>query len=106
MFQTLHLSYCSDVDKIHDGIGDKVGLFIQWMASFVGGFVVAFIEDWRLTLLLLVFLPFLAIAGFLIAQVRLANTLYTITLSPTVQDAPGLGVTILTCFPVVCKWFE
>ena len=60
---------CSDVDKIHNGIGDKVGLIIQWMATFVGGFVVAFIKDWRLTLLLLAFAPLLVIAGFLMSKV-------------------------------------
>ncbi len=59
----------SDVDKIHDGIGDKVGLLIQWIATFVGGFVVAFITDWRLTLLLVAFTPLLAIAGFAMAKV-------------------------------------
>ena len=57
------------MDKIHDGIGDKVGLLIQWLATFVGGFVVAFTSEWRLTLFLLAFAPLLAIAGFMMAKV-------------------------------------
>ena len=57
------------MDKIHDGIGDKVGLLIQWIATFVGGFVVAFISEWRLTLFLLSFTPFLGIVGLLMARV-------------------------------------
>ena len=60
----------SDVDKIHDGIGDKIGLFIQWIATFIGGFVVAFIEGWELTLLLLSFAPFLVIAGVMMSKVK------------------------------------
>ena len=68
------LSHCpppssSDIDKIHTGIGDKVALFIQWLAVFVGGFVVGFIRDWRLTLLLLAFTPFLAISGAIMIKV-------------------------------------
>ena len=68
LFLFISLS-CSDVDKIHDGIGDKVGLLIQWLATFVGGFIVAFVSEWRLTLLLLAFSPLLALAGFMMARV-------------------------------------
>jgi len=64
------LIFSSDVDKIHDGIGDKVSLFIQWVATFVGGFIVAFIRDWRLTLLLVLFAPLLIIGGALMTKVR------------------------------------
>ena len=59
----------SDIDKIHTGIGDKVALFIQWIAVFVGGFAVGFVRDWRLTLLLLGFTPFLAISGAIMVTV-------------------------------------
>jgi ABC-type multidrug transport system fused ATPase/permease subunit len=52
-----------DIEKIHDGIGDKVALFIQWIATFFGGFVIGFVKDWRLTLVLLGFTPFLVICG-------------------------------------------
>ena len=60
----------SDMDKIHDGIGDKVGLFIQWVSTFFGGFIIGFIKDWRLTLLLLIFAPLLAISGGFMIKVR------------------------------------
>ena len=53
----------SDIEKIHDGIGDKAALFIQWIATFFGGFIVGFIRDWRLTLVLVAFTPFLALSG-------------------------------------------
>ncbi len=63
-------SACSDVGKIHAGIGDKVALLLQWLAVFVGGFVIGFVRDWRLTLVLLGFTPFLAIGGFIMTKVR------------------------------------
>lgn len=66
---TLHLP-CSDVGKIRNGIGDKVALLLQWLTVFVGGFVVGFVRDWRLTLVLLAFTPFLAIGGFVMTKAR------------------------------------
>ena len=62
----------SDIDKIHDGIGDKIALLIQWVSTFFGGFIVGFVIDWRLTLLLLAFTPFLALGGAIMAKVSLA----------------------------------
>ncbi|KAK7293288.1 hypothetical protein RJT34_16151 [Clitoria ternatea] len=43
----------SDTLLIRDAMGEKVGQFIQLVASFIGGFVIAFIKGWLLTLLLL-----------------------------------------------------
>ena len=57
------------MDKIHDGIGDKIALLIQWVSTFFGGFIVGFVRDWRLTLLLLAFTPFLALGGAVMAKV-------------------------------------
>ena len=50
-----------------------MGLLIQWLATFVGGFVVAFITEWRLTLLLLVFAPLMVIAGFFMSKVLMGG---------------------------------
>ncbi|WAQ94713.1 MDR1-like protein [Mya arenaria] len=41
----------NDISKIHDGIGDKIGVFFQWMSAFVAGFTVGFVYGWKLTLL-------------------------------------------------------
>jgi ABC-type multidrug transport system fused ATPase/permease subunit len=53
---------CSDVEKIREGIGDKLAIFIQWMTTFVVGFIIGFVREWRLTLLLLGITPFIASA--------------------------------------------
>ncbi|XP_021745208.1 ABC transporter B family member 11-like [Chenopodium quinoa] len=52
-----------DTVLIQDAIGEKVGQFIQLIATFFGGFVVAFIKGWLLTLVMLSVIPFLASAG-------------------------------------------
>ena len=59
----------SDVDKIQDGIGEKLGQFFQYFATFVCGFVIGFIYGWQLTLVIIAVSPLLAIAGGLMAAV-------------------------------------
>ena len=45
-----------------------MGLFIQFICQFIGGFTVALIKDWRLTVVMLTLVPFLAICGFFISK--------------------------------------
>ncbi|KAH7855870.1 hypothetical protein Vadar_029896 [Vaccinium darrowii] len=52
-----------DTVSIQDAMGEKVGKFIQLLVTFFGGFVVAFIKGWLLTLVLLTSIPVLVIAG-------------------------------------------
>ncbi|XP_042002674.1 ABC transporter B family member 4-like isoform X2 [Salvia splendens] len=52
-----------DTVLIQDAMGEKVGKFIQLVATFVGGFVIAFIKGWLLTLVMLSSIPLLVISG-------------------------------------------
>ncbi|KAI7983537.1 ABC transporter B family member 11 [Camellia lanceoleosa] len=52
-----------DTILIQDAMGEKVGKFIQLLSTFVGGFVIALIKGWLLTLVLLFCVPILVIAG-------------------------------------------
>ncbi|KAG7595575.1 P-loop containing nucleoside triphosphate hydrolase [Arabidopsis suecica] len=52
-----------DTVLIQDAMGEKVGKFIQLVSTFVGGFVLAFIKGWLLTLVMLTSIPLLAMAG-------------------------------------------
>ncbi|KDP28337.1 hypothetical protein JCGZ_14108 [Jatropha curcas] len=52
-----------DTVLIQDAMGEKVGKFLQLTATFVGGFLIAFIKGWELTLVMLAAIPPLAIAG-------------------------------------------
>ncbi|KAK6239564.1 hypothetical protein QUC31_005033 [Theobroma cacao] len=62
-----------DTVLIQDALGEKVGKFLQLMSLFIGGFVVAFIKGWLLTLVLLSSIPFLVIAGAVMSLI-IANT--------------------------------
>ncbi|KAI3759990.1 hypothetical protein L1987_50378 [Smallanthus sonchifolius] len=52
-----------DTVLIQDAMGEKVGKFTQLMATFVGGFVIAFVKGWLLTLVMLTSIPPLVISG-------------------------------------------
>lgn len=52
-----------DTVLIQDAMGEKVGKFLQMISTFIGGFVVAFIKGWLLTLVMLSSIPLLAISG-------------------------------------------
>ncbi|XP_052201325.1 ABC transporter B family member 9 [Diospyros lotus] len=52
-----------DTILIQDAMGEKVGKFIQLLSTFVGGFIIAFVKGWLLTLVLLSCIPALVLAG-------------------------------------------
>ena len=61
---------CSDIDKIHDGIGDKLAILVQWVVTFFAGFIIGFVRDWRLTLFLLgAVTPFLVVSAAAFSKV-------------------------------------
>ena len=53
----------SDVTKIQNGIGDKVGMVIQSVSMFLSGFVIGFVYSWKLTLVILSLTPALVVTG-------------------------------------------
>ncbi|KAJ4721874.1 ABC transporter B family protein [Melia azedarach] len=52
-----------DTVLIQDALGEKVGKLIELSAAFIGGFVVAFIKGWLLTLIMLSSIPALFLGG-------------------------------------------
>lgn len=59
----------SDVSKINEGIGDKIGIFFQSIATFLTGFIVGFTRGWKLTLVILAVSPVLGFSAALWAKV-------------------------------------
>ncbi|KAL7120610.1 hypothetical protein ACP275_02G132500 [Erythranthe tilingii] len=53
----------SDTILIQDAIGEKVGNFVQVVSSFLGGFMIAFVKGWLLTVVLLTSIPLIVISG-------------------------------------------
>ncbi|PUZ55213.1 hypothetical protein GQ55_5G194300 [Panicum hallii var. hallii] len=57
-----------DTVLVQDAIGEKVGKFQQLIATFVGGFVIAFIKGWLLSLVMLACIPPVVIAGGIVSK--------------------------------------
>ncbi|XVF21987.1 hypothetical protein REPUB_Repub12eG0135900 [Reevesia pubescens] len=56
-----------DTVLIQDAMGEKVGKFLQLISTFFGGFVIAFIRGWLLTLVMLSSIPLLVMSGAVMA---------------------------------------
>ncbi|XP_054993641.1 ATP-dependent translocase ABCB1 isoform X3 [Sorex araneus] len=65
----LNTRLTDDVSKINDGIGDKIGMFFQSLATFFIGFIVGFTRGWKLTLVILAVSPVLGFSAALWAKV-------------------------------------
>ncbi|KAJ4835577.1 hypothetical protein Tsubulata_007808 [Turnera subulata] len=52
-----------DTVLIQDAMGEKVGKFLQLIATFLGGFVIAFIKGWLLTLVMISTIPLMVLCG-------------------------------------------
>lgn len=65
----LNTRLTDDVSKINEGIGDKIGMFFQSMATFFIGFIVGFTRGWKLTLVILAISPVLGLSAAIWAKV-------------------------------------
>ncbi|KAL0460938.1 UNVERIFIED_CONTAM: ABC transporter B family member 11 [Sesamum latifolium] len=53
----------TDTVIVQDAMGEKIGKFLQLSASFLGGFVIALVQGWLLTLVLISAIPLLVISA-------------------------------------------
>ncbi|XP_043444692.1 ATP-dependent translocase ABCB1 isoform X3 [Prionailurus viverrinus] len=65
----LNTRLTDDVSKINEGIGDKIGMFFQSMATFFIGFIVGFTRGWKLTLVILAISPVLGLSAAIWAKI-------------------------------------
>ncbi|KAG7198448.1 hypothetical protein KM043_005833 [Ampulex compressa] len=63
-----------DLDKMKDGMGEKVGIFIYLMTSFFSSIIISFIYGWKLTLVVLSCAPVIVIATAVVAKVQSSLT--------------------------------
>ncbi|KAG0229821.1 Multidrug resistance protein 1 [Actinomortierella wolfii] len=64
-----------DAEMIYDGIADKCGMTVSSFATFIAGFVVSFARAWKLSLVVLALVPFLAFTGaFMAIIIRKSST--------------------------------
>uniref|UniRef100_A0A4W3JLH7 ATP-binding cassette, sub-family B (MDR/TAP), member 4 n=1 Tax=Callorhinchus milii TaxID=7868 RepID=A0A4W3JLH7_CALMI len=59
----LNTRLTDDILKISDGTGDKIGMLIQSLATFIAGFVVGLVKGWKLTLVILAVSPVMGLAA-------------------------------------------
>lgn len=88
MYTELHvvlsaiLYFSSDIAKIHAGIGEKLAILVQWMSTFIAGYVIAFIRGWQLALLLFLCTPFIVLAVYIFSKVRKMTIVYFLLNQP------------------------
>lgn len=63
-----------DVNKVKEGIGDKIGNALQWNFCFVAGMVIGFAKGWKLALVILAVSPLLAISGGIMTMLLTSAT--------------------------------
>lgn len=63
-----------DINKINDGIGDKVGHLFQNLAIFAAGLIIGFIKGWQLTLVLLAVGPLVAMSSAFCSKMLVSLT--------------------------------
>uniref|UniRef100_A0A1I7RJB3 ABC transporter ATP-binding protein n=2 Tax=Bursaphelenchus xylophilus TaxID=6326 RepID=A0A1I7RJB3_BURXY len=56
-FGALNTQLNDNISRIHDGIGDKVGLLIRCMCQLIVTLIVCFVIDWRITASMIVSAP-------------------------------------------------
>uniref|UniRef100_A0A8C9E5Z1 Phosphatidylcholine translocator ABCB4 n=1 Tax=Phocoena sinus TaxID=42100 RepID=A0A8C9E5Z1_PHOSS len=69
----LNTRLTDDISKISEGIGDKVGMFFQAIATFFAGFVVGFLRGWKLTLVIMAISPILGLSTAVWAKVSFSD---------------------------------
>ena len=61
--------------KYQRGIGNKLGLLFQFIATFIGGIVYAFYSSWETSLIVLTTIPPMAICGYIYVKMNTTKTI-------------------------------
>ncbi|CAF1371385.1 unnamed protein product, partial [Rotaria sordida] len=70
----LNTQLIENVNKVHDGTGDKLGSALQFIASFFAGLALGLIRGWKLTLVILSVGPLLFLNAFIITKMTATMT--------------------------------
>lgn len=58
------------MERVREGIGDKVSYAFQFFAQFLAGYVIGFVKGWKLALVMLSLSPLLVVAAAFMGRVR------------------------------------
>lgn len=64
-----YIIFFRDLDKLQNGIGEKVGIFVYLITSFIFSIIISFIYGWELTLVMSSCTPVIIIATAIVAKV-------------------------------------
>ncbi|XP_025093404.1 LOW QUALITY PROTEIN: multidrug resistance protein 1-like [Pomacea canaliculata] len=64
----LNSRFSADIQNISEGLCDKVAVFVQWMSTWLVSYIVAFVQGWKLTLVVIGFSPFVIFASSLMMR--------------------------------------
>ncbi|KAK0405945.1 hypothetical protein QR680_018274 [Steinernema hermaphroditum] len=65
---TLTTQLTDNIDRMKEGMGDKIGVLFQGCAQFFAGFGIAFFYSWKMTLVMLSVIPALVILAIIMAK--------------------------------------
>ncbi|KAM5157179.1 ATP-binding cassette sub-family B member 5-like [Mantella aurantiaca] len=68
-----------DINKINDGIGDKVGHFLQNFSSFIAGLVIGLVKGWQLALVYMSTGPLMALSSAFCSKMLVSLTTKELT---------------------------
>ncbi|KXN72414.1 P-loop containing nucleoside triphosphate hydrolase protein [Conidiobolus coronatus NRRL 28638] len=54
-------SITTNCDLVQDGISEKVALIVHDLATFISGFIIAFVKNWKLTLVTMCIVPIIVV---------------------------------------------
>uniref|UniRef100_A0A158PBN0 ABC transporter, ATP-binding protein n=1 Tax=Angiostrongylus cantonensis TaxID=6313 RepID=A0A158PBN0_ANGCA len=95
----LTMKMSSGVERIKDGIGDKMGLILSALGSFCGGIALGFYMSWKMTLVMLITVPMLLAALFVSGKLlsrasKLENYAYSTAASLANEVIGGIRTVI------------
>ena len=82
-----------DLNKVQDGMGEKVGMMLRFIFAGLTAFIYPFIANWLLSLVLLSLVPILAIMGGIMGKVQSFKRTFAKILQsrrrPLLEPSPG-----------------
>uniref|UniRef100_A0A8C5WMH7 ATP-binding cassette, sub-family B (MDR/TAP), member 11a n=1 Tax=Leptobrachium leishanense TaxID=445787 RepID=A0A8C5WMH7_9ANUR len=69
----LNTRISDDINKINNAIADQVAIFIERISTFIFGFLIGFLGNWKLTLVIVAVSPLIGIGAGLMAVARLTG---------------------------------
>uniref|UniRef100_A0A8C5PNB0 ATP-binding cassette sub-family B member 5 n=1 Tax=Leptobrachium leishanense TaxID=445787 RepID=A0A8C5PNB0_9ANUR len=95
---TLNNRLTEDINTIHEGLGDKICIFVQYLSTFVAGIVIGFVHGWKLTLVILSVSPLLGISAMVWTKLL---TSFTIKELAAYAKAGAVAEEVLTAIRTV-----